>query len=271
MNKTLLFGGAVFVTAVAALWFVTSTPAKTPTGQACTMEAKLCSDGSYVSRAGPNCEFALCLAPAAVSPVAVGAKATINGTRIGVLELLEDSRCPVDVQCIQAGTVRVRTSIDSYNKDFTFTLLQPQVVGDLTITLASVIPSKKNATQTVQASDYRFTFTVVPIKNPTPAGSGIRGTVLLGPTCPVLRDPPDPQCADKAYTTTIQVYRAGFSAVVATGKSGVTGTFEISLQPGTYTVVASGGTMLPRCSSVEAVVSQAKYSTIRISCDTGIR
>ena len=27
---------------------------------ACTMEAKLCPDGSYVSRSGPNCEFAPC-------------------------------------------------------------------------------------------------------------------------------------------------------------------------------------------------------------------
>jgi hypothetical protein len=26
----------------------------------CTMEAKLCPDGSYVSRTGPNCEFAPC-------------------------------------------------------------------------------------------------------------------------------------------------------------------------------------------------------------------
>ena len=27
---------------------------------ACTMEAKLCPDGSYVGRSGPNCEFAAC-------------------------------------------------------------------------------------------------------------------------------------------------------------------------------------------------------------------
>ena len=27
---------------------------------ACTQEAKLCPDGSYVGRTGPNCEFALC-------------------------------------------------------------------------------------------------------------------------------------------------------------------------------------------------------------------
>lgn len=29
-------------------------------GVACTKEAKLCSDGSYVGRQGPNCEFTLC-------------------------------------------------------------------------------------------------------------------------------------------------------------------------------------------------------------------
>ncbi|MEK7582173.1 MAG: hypothetical protein AAB488_02510 [Patescibacteria group bacterium] len=27
---------------------------------ACTMEAKMCPDGSYVGRTGPNCEFAKC-------------------------------------------------------------------------------------------------------------------------------------------------------------------------------------------------------------------
>jgi len=29
-------------------------------GTVCTMEAKLCANGSYVSRTGPNCEFAAC-------------------------------------------------------------------------------------------------------------------------------------------------------------------------------------------------------------------
>lgn len=34
----------------------------TPNSEAviCTMDAKLCPDGSYVGRVGPNCEFALC-------------------------------------------------------------------------------------------------------------------------------------------------------------------------------------------------------------------
>lgn len=35
-------------------------PAPMPRPIACTMEAKMCPDGSYVSRTGPNCEFAPC-------------------------------------------------------------------------------------------------------------------------------------------------------------------------------------------------------------------
>ncbi len=32
----------------------------------CTMDAKMCPDGSYVGRQGPNCEFAAC--PSSVTP-----------------------------------------------------------------------------------------------------------------------------------------------------------------------------------------------------------
>ena len=130
---------------------------------ACTTEAKLCPDGSAVGRTGPNCEFAACPSETSGSTgnaLAIGASATINGTTIGVLELIEDSRCPADVQCIQAGTVRVRASIDTYDKPFTFSLGKSQVVGDATITLVSVLPAQKFSTQTVQSSEYRFTFTV---------------------------------------------------------------------------------------------------------------
>lgn len=33
---------------------------KIPEGTACTMDAKICPDGSAVGRSGPNCEFAKC-------------------------------------------------------------------------------------------------------------------------------------------------------------------------------------------------------------------
>ena len=35
-------------------------PIQKPNQKACTMEAKQCTDGSYVGRSGPNCEFAKC-------------------------------------------------------------------------------------------------------------------------------------------------------------------------------------------------------------------
>lgn len=52
--------------AVLAIWVVISvatSPTKSPdfeSGIACTMEAKLCPDGSAVGRTAPNCEFAAC-------------------------------------------------------------------------------------------------------------------------------------------------------------------------------------------------------------------
>ena len=51
---------------------------------ACTMDAKLCSDGSYVGRIGPKCEFAEC-----PNPINIGS-GTLNGTMtIGPI-------CPVE-------------------------------------------------------------------------------------------------------------------------------------------------------------------------------
>lgn len=38
------------------------------TGKACTLEAKLCPDGSAVGRTGPNCEFSPCPGGKPVTP-----------------------------------------------------------------------------------------------------------------------------------------------------------------------------------------------------------
>ncbi len=54
----------------------------TPQPKACTLEAKICADGSSVGRVGPNCEFAPCPSPSstnsAVSPAPNGAGETAN-------------------------------------------------------------------------------------------------------------------------------------------------------------------------------------------------
>ena len=48
---------------------------------ACTMEAKLCPDGSSVGRSGPKCEFAAC-PPAAVSSAYKNISYKIDGTAV---------------------------------------------------------------------------------------------------------------------------------------------------------------------------------------------
>ena len=138
-------------------------PATNPEAVVCTMEAKQCPDGTYVGRIGPKCEFAPCPianqnATTGTSTVWVGGQAQVGNTIVGVLGLVEDSRCPSDVQCIQAGTVRVRVSIDAYNRDFILTLGKPESVGSTTVTLIAVIPSEKNSKETIPQSAYRFTF-----------------------------------------------------------------------------------------------------------------
>ncbi len=48
---------------------MTPTPAPQPEPVACTMDAKMCPDGSFVGRVGPDCEFAACPSETASEPV----------------------------------------------------------------------------------------------------------------------------------------------------------------------------------------------------------
>lgn len=101
--------------------------------------------------------------------------------------------------------------------------------------------------------------------------SGVLGVVKVGPTCPVVRNPPDAACADKPYATTVTVKRAGSAATYATATTGADGAFHVALPPGSYDLSAAGGTPLPRCSTVTATVSAQGYVNADIMCDSGIR
>lgn len=57
-NKKLLYGIIlIFLIGTCAILFIWANKRRT---LPCTQEAKLCPDGSYVGRIGPNCEFAHC-------------------------------------------------------------------------------------------------------------------------------------------------------------------------------------------------------------------
>ena len=106
-----------------------------------------------------------------------------------------------------------------------------------------------------------------------PFKSGVSGKVLLGPTCPVERIPPDPNCADKPYQTTVQVIAVGSpkSSPFATVSSDKDGNYKIMLPPGEYALQPVGGKVLPRCETKTVTIEPDKVSEVNISCDTGIR
>ena len=135
-----------------------------PDNVVCTMDAKMCPDGSYVGRSGPNCEFKAC----PVSNVKVGEIAALNerifnnGVYITPLKVFEDSRCPEDVLCIQAGQVRLQVKIESGSVVKTLNLIEGTgvIVDGKKITLQNVFPAT-NSKKPISASEYRFTFEVM--------------------------------------------------------------------------------------------------------------
>ena len=276
MKKYVIIFGLVTAAIIAQFWLVNVRIAQAPTdGLACTEEAKLCPDGSAVGRTGPNCEFAECPLNLPISLEAhIGQEVSSLGVRIVPTVVLEDSRCPIDVTCIQAGTVRVRARLISSLGESTqeFKLNQSTTTEAEKVTLTEVLPYPKAGVK-IKKSDYLFTFEVVKREDVVvpSSGSGVRGTVLLGPTCPVMRDPPDPACAEKPYATAIVVYRADSQSPFVIGNSDTSGAFEFSLPPGAYTLSAKGGAMLPRCTETKVTVVSKTYLTTTIPCDTGIR
>lgn len=151
---------------VVALWAANVRVAQAPIegGKACTEEAKICPDGSAVGRTGPNCEFAEC--PITVTgPITlearIGQEVSGLGVRITPTKVIQDSRCPSDVQCIQAGTVRVRTKLASGLGEAPqeFTIGQPITTEAERVTLISVSPYPK-AGVPIPESEYVFRFEV---------------------------------------------------------------------------------------------------------------
>lgn len=59
-----LVAGVAYVLTQTTQRSITPLPTGAPDGTACTMDAKICADGSSVGRTGPNCEFAPCPSPA---------------------------------------------------------------------------------------------------------------------------------------------------------------------------------------------------------------
>ncbi|OGY61172.1 MAG: hypothetical protein A3F99_00740 [Candidatus Colwellbacteria bacterium RIFCSPLOWO2_12_FULL_43_11] len=103
--------------------------------------------------------------------------------------------------------------------------------------------------------------------------SAVNGLVLLGPTCPVVKDPPEEQCADKPYKTNLALTTNDGARVIKEFSSDENGRFIVEAPPGEYSIrSAVASNIWPYCSSNETIKLEAGSSVeTTVSCDTGIR
>jgi len=108
-------------------------------------------------------------------------------------------------------------------------------------------------------------------RGPSSSGdSGIRGTVLLGPTCPV--ETVESPCPDRPLADVeVQVLQGG--DVVATVRSDGDGRFTVALDPGHYemqAMVKEGGSGMS-AKPVDVTVTSGEFADVNVPVDSGIR
>lgn len=102
-----------------------------------------------------------------------------------------------------------------------------------------------------------------------PLTSGIRGIVLLGPTC--AAQPAYASPCITPYATELVILDDNGNKV-ATVSSGDDGHFEIALPPGDYTIQPTPGPDgVPSGTPVPVTVLDDDYTDVEVDYDTGIR
>lgn len=108
---------------------------------------------------------------------------------------------------------------------------------------------------------------------PTPApgvsGSGIMGRVMVGPTCPVVREG-DTSCDDRPYQGDFIVKDATTLRVVSRFSTNLYGYFSVSLDPGTYRIESVQRIGISQQSHT-VIVRSGVITQVTLTFDTGIR
>ena len=106
----------------------------------------------------------------------------------------------------------------------------------------------------------------------TPAPSGIRGTVILGPTCATGESPGayDPVPCLTPYAAELVIVDRD-NVLVTRVSAGADGRFEVTLPPGEYVVAPQSSDSFPSAQPLPVEVTPGEYAEIQINYDTGIR
>lgn len=199
----------------------------------------------------------------------IGDTIILPGSSFKILGVTQDSRCPAGVACIWAGEVQLALLATEGNDHANIIIKSnaPAItIGKSNVTLVEVGPLKTQ--EVIVDKSYRFIFQVQ--RTPTtPVTAGIRGRVLIGPMCPVVREGVD--CPDRpGEGIVLGVYdKKGRVAEATTDKNGNTGT--IVLPVGVYTVRQADGKVHPRIPETEVSVVKDQITEFTIHGDSGIR
>ena len=85
---------------------------------------------------------------------------------IRVLEVVDDSRCPVDVVCVVAGTVNLRFDVRQAGMlegGFFLKLGETNADFGVRLRVAAVAPERRTTVPVIPAKDYRVTLVISPL------------------------------------------------------------------------------------------------------------
>jgi hypothetical protein len=100
-------------------------------------------------------------------------------------------------------------------------------------------------------------------------GEGIKGISVSGPSCPVIMNPPQDECADKPYPTTISIKTVSGKEIKRI-KTQADGTFIIHVEPGIYTLTGEANSLGIKPETT-ITVKENSYTDATLMYDSGIR
>ena len=104
-----------------------------------------------------------------ISRARIGETVAVSGVQVTPLKVLEDSRCPLGVQCVWAGQVRISATVapgsgksraantGTGDEPSELTLNQPISVSDGQLTMVEIYPDPRKD-RTIYPEEYRFGF-----------------------------------------------------------------------------------------------------------------
>ena len=106
--------------------------------------------------------------------------------------------------------------------------------------------------------------------NPAAETFSVEGYVHAGPTCPVMSDPPDPNCADRPVDGAELVVWGPADNEVARTQSNKQGRFSLDLPAGSYTLVPQQVEGLLGTAPMQEI-TVPDSAVLDVAYDTGIR